>query len=280
MDMERNKKMWIFVVLLVLAFLLFAGCSREKPDQYPLDGPGMVRTYQRITQEQAAQMMKDEKDCVILDVRRWDEYKTGHIPGAICIPNEDIGDTKPDELPDLDQVILVYCRSGNRSKQAAEKLIKIGYYRVYEFGGILDWTGEVVEGIEPYGGYDMTPTYTIVAQIGDEYTFPLDLEVNSATNALLNKLEHESLTIEMHDYGGFEKVGEIPWGLPRDDKEITTKLGDITLYQGNQLAISYAENTWSLTKIGEVYYWGEEDRLMKALGVGDVTVHIYLEWTE
>ena len=80
---------------------------------------------------------------VIVDVRRQDEYDSGHIPGAILIPNESISTTQPEELPDLDQIILVYCRSGNRSKQAAQKLADMGYRNVYEFGGIIDWTGEI-----------------------------------------------------------------------------------------------------------------------------------------
>ena len=75
--------------------------------------------------------------------RRKDEYDAGHIPGAVLIPNEEIGTGQPAELPDLDQVILVYCRSGNRSKQAARKLAGMGYANVYEFGGINDWTGDI-----------------------------------------------------------------------------------------------------------------------------------------
>ena len=78
-----------------------------------------------------------------MDVRRQDEYATGHIPGAICIPNESIGSKRPDELPDLGQLILVYCRSGNRSKQAASKLAGMGYTNVVEFGGINTWPGEI-----------------------------------------------------------------------------------------------------------------------------------------
>ena len=70
----------------------------------------------------------------------------GHFPGAICIPNESIIDTQPEELPDLDQIILVYCRSGRRSKEASQKLFDMGYTNVFEFGGIIDWTGEVVKG--------------------------------------------------------------------------------------------------------------------------------------
>jgi rhodanese-related sulfurtransferase len=81
-----------------------------------------------------------------VDVRRHDEFDEGHIPGAICIPNESIIDSMPSELPDLDQIILIYCRSGRRSKEAAQKLNDMGYTNVYEFGGIIDWTGEVVTG--------------------------------------------------------------------------------------------------------------------------------------
>ena len=89
-------------------------------------------------------MMELDDGHVIVDVRREDEYAKGHIPGAILIPNESIGTEQPSELPDLDQIILVYCRSGRRSKEASQKLADIGYKNVYEFGGIIDWTGEIV----------------------------------------------------------------------------------------------------------------------------------------
>ena len=88
-------------------------------------------------------MAKDDRH-IVVDVRRQDEYDAGHIPGAILIPNESIGTERPKELPDLDQIILIYCRSGNRSKQAAQKLFDIGYTNIYEFGGINTWTGEIV----------------------------------------------------------------------------------------------------------------------------------------
>ena len=100
-------------------------------------------TYEQIDQETAREMMVRADGHVVVDVRRQDEYDAGHIPGAILVPNETIGEEMPEALPDLEQVILVYCRSGNRSKQAAEKLADIGYSNVYEFGGIIDWTGEI-----------------------------------------------------------------------------------------------------------------------------------------
>ena len=124
-----------------LGLLFLAGCSQKGK---VMDVEDMVRSYQQISQEKAAEMMTLDDGHVIVDVRRQDEYDEGHIPGAILIPNESIGTERPVELPDLNQVILVYCRSGNRSKQAAEKLFNMGYTNIYDFGGISTWTGEIV----------------------------------------------------------------------------------------------------------------------------------------
>jgi rhodanese-related sulfurtransferase len=96
-----------------------------------------------ITMEEAVSMMRNEKNYIILDVRRPDEFSIGHIPNAINVPNETIGTEEIPELPDKNQLILVYCRSGRRSKEAAEKLVKLGYKNIVEFGGILDWQGEI-----------------------------------------------------------------------------------------------------------------------------------------
>ena len=131
----------IAFLLITAFFLQLTGCS---PKGQVMDGDGMVRSYSQISQEEAKQMMKKDDGHVIVDVRRQDEYDAGHIPGAILIPNESIGTEQPEALPDLEQVILIYCRSGNRSKQAAQKLFDMGYTRIYEFGGIIDWTGEIV----------------------------------------------------------------------------------------------------------------------------------------
>ena len=99
---------------------------------------GETMAYRRITQEEAREKMNTEEGLVILDVRTREEYESGHIRGAVCLPNEEITE-EPEELPDKSQTILVYCRSGNRSRQAAEKLAAFGYENVCEFGGILDW---------------------------------------------------------------------------------------------------------------------------------------------
>ena len=99
--------------------------------------------YRQISMDEAMKMIKEEKNYIILDVRRPDEYADGHIPGAINVPNEEIGTAEISELPDKSQLILVYCRSGRRSKEAAEKLVKLGYTNVVEFGGIQDYKGEI-----------------------------------------------------------------------------------------------------------------------------------------
>lgn len=133
------------LVLLCLAMLFVAltGCRSQI-----LDGDGMERSYFQISQEEAAEMMQKDDGHLIVDVRTREEYARSHIPGAICLPNEEIGNTQPEALPDLNQTLLVYCRSGRRSKEAAQKLFDIGYTNVYEFGGIIDWTGDLVSGEE------------------------------------------------------------------------------------------------------------------------------------
>ena len=99
--------------------------------------------WKSISQDRAKEMMALDGGQIIVDVRRQDEYDAGHIPGAVLIPNESIGTEQPEELPDLDQIILIYCRSGNRSKQAAQKLADMGYRNIYEFGGINTWDGGI-----------------------------------------------------------------------------------------------------------------------------------------
>lgn len=137
---KRAKQ--IMGIAVLLAVFILVGCSKGDI----MDGPDMVRTpeYKQIDQETAKEMMAQDDGHIIVDVRRKDEFDAGHIPEAICIPNESIDTVPPEELPDMEQVILVYCRSGRRSKEAAQKLADMGYWNVYEFGGIIDWTGETV----------------------------------------------------------------------------------------------------------------------------------------
>ena len=104
---------------------------------------GGSATYDQISGAEAKALMDSESGYVIIDARTQSEYDEGHIPGAILIPEYEIADRAEKELPDKDQLILVYCRSGRRSKIAAEELVKHGYTNVKEFGGIIDWEYEI-----------------------------------------------------------------------------------------------------------------------------------------
>ena len=108
-------------------------------------GGGNNATYEQITAEQAKNIMDTEKDYVIIDARTEEEFAEGHIENAILIPEYEIAERAEDELPNKDALILVYCRSGRRSKIASEELVKLGYTNVKEFGGIIDWPYEVVK---------------------------------------------------------------------------------------------------------------------------------------
>ena len=125
------------IIPLFLILLVLTGCTA--PVQQAAE-------YRQISMNEAITMMEEEADYIILDVRTVAEYQEKHIPGAINIPNETIGDEEIPELPDKGQLILVYCRSGNRSKQAASKLAALGYSNIVEFGGINSWPGETVSG--------------------------------------------------------------------------------------------------------------------------------------
>ena len=122
-------------MLLTLAFPFgCVGCS-----------DGGSATYEQISGTEAKALMDSESGYIIIDARTQSEYDEGHIPGAILIPEYEIADLAEKELPDKDQLILVYCRSGRRSKIAAEELVKLGYTNVKEVGGIIDWEYEIVK---------------------------------------------------------------------------------------------------------------------------------------
>ena len=123
------------LIPILLSALMFTGCSGTSNSQ--------TNTYRQITMDEAVTMMAQETGYIILDVRRPDEFAAGHIQNAINVPNESIGTDEIPELPNKDQLIMVYCRSGRRSKEASEKLVKLGYTNIVEFGGILDWKGEI-----------------------------------------------------------------------------------------------------------------------------------------
>ena len=123
------------LVFLLLAVMMLTACGQDK-------GNNQGAVYVNITAEEAKQIMDSEEGYIILDVRTQEEYDQGHIPGAIVISHEEIADKAENVLTDKDQLILVYCRSGRRSKLAAEALVELGYTNIKEFGGIIDWPYE------------------------------------------------------------------------------------------------------------------------------------------
>ena len=125
------------LIPILLSALLLTGCASSN---------NQTNTYRQISMDEAVAMMDQESGYIILDVRTPEEFAEKHIPNAINVPNETIGTDEISALPDKDQLIMVYCRSGRRSKEAAEKLVKLGYTNIVEFGGILDWKGETVSG--------------------------------------------------------------------------------------------------------------------------------------
>lgn len=369
------KKMIISAVVILMSLLTacVSNGNRSGETQKP-------NTVHKISTETAREMMERSDGHIIVDVRRQDEYDEGHIPGAVCIPNESIGNEKPEALPDLDQIILVHCRSGVRSAQAAQKLVDLGYTNVYDFGGILSWTGEIVTkedetkepqtAVIPFDSWQETdPELSLVIQdpdmiscsfslqsrqdereepdrtdsmlleckglksgetkviisarskTGEDYdascfifvdedlnataskltyeyferislqpmptlcieangkVFYADLSDNSSAEALTEKLSRESLELELHDYGHFEKVGSLPWSLPRNDEQITTVPGDVILYQGNQITVYYDKNTWDFTRLAKINNVTKEE-LLAAFGEGNVNVRFWIEWSE
>lgn len=122
--------------LFLLLLLLLTGCGGTASNASSEDG------YQQISQEEAKEMM-DTQDVIILDVREQDEYDSGHIPSAVLLPVGTIDEeTAAEVIPEKDSTVLVYCRSGNRSKTASSALVELGYTNIYEFGGINTWPYE------------------------------------------------------------------------------------------------------------------------------------------
>ena len=275
------------MLLLVCLALLAAGCgapqkenetdsgeisdSRQETETTKAETQEETKTkasYTQISQEEARERMEKEDGHIVLDVRRQEEYEAGHIPGAILLPNETIGGERPAELPDPEQVILIYCRSGNRSKEAAQKLADLGYTHVFEFGGIQTWTGEIVTGAEESDSESQKEEKKMRLWIG-EREVPVTWEANESVEALRELLP---LTISMSMYGGFEQVGPIGKGIAREDEQTVTEAGDIVLYSGNQMVIFYGSNSWSYTRLGHVDLSRQE--MTELLSGGDVTIQI------
>lgn len=143
----QMRKLKGLIILLIISLSLFSGCSMDKNNEVTTttDTTTNSLSYEQISGEEAKKIMDSENGYIIIDVRTDEEFNEGHIKGAMLIPEYEIRDRAETELPDKDQLILVYCRSGRRSKIAAQTLVDLGYTNVKEFGGIIDWQYEIVK---------------------------------------------------------------------------------------------------------------------------------------
>lgn len=283
---SRVLKNYIAVSLVLWFSVLFIACSgTESTDlltnnvnesSEDITQNDLKPEYEQISQSEAKNLIDNESRYIILDVRRLDEFEEKHIPGAICVPVETIEDEPPKELPDKDQLILVYCRSGGRSKDASKKLAEMGYTNIKEFGGIIDWEYETVSGIDEAEEESSMNSEYLIEIIANDVVMYAEFEDNSSADAFRELLSEGSVTINMSDYGNFEKVGDIGTELPRNDEQITTEPGDIILYQGNKITIYYDTNSWNFTKLGRITSIISDDSLKEVLGEGDVTVRFSL----
>ena len=139
------RQILLFAALAAVLALLLVSCggTKDKPVPTEEDAPSKA-AYHKISAEEAYEMMVSQ-EVVEVDVRTRGEYDAGHIENAVLVPNESIGSEMPEALPDKEATLLVYCRSGRRSKDAAQKLLALGYQNVYDFGGVIDWPYELVK---------------------------------------------------------------------------------------------------------------------------------------
>ena len=225
------KKRFGLMTLLMAVMLLLTACASGGQ---VMDGEDMVRSYTQISQEEAKQMMEQDGAQIIVDVRTQEEYDSGHIPGAICISNESIGTEQPEELPDLDQIILIYCRSGNRSKQAAQKLFDMGYTNVYEFGGIIDWTGQIVTDNtenETQPESPDEPGQTSADSVADadantntdaDTNADADTDTNAGADAAVGEFDFTSEKVLLNSGWEMPIIGTGTWTLSDEEAENST----------------------------------------------------------
>ena len=240
------KRIHIWILSFVLLLTACASPSSVLPAN---EGDMEMLLYRQIDQEEAKRMMEQNDGHIVVDVRRQDEYASGHIPGAICLPNESIDTDMPDALPNLSQIILLYCRSGNRSKQAAEKLCKIGYTNVYEFGGILDWTGEIATGETEQGEGAKQPA-------ADTESFVGCYENGSYDTAIISQFDEEYI------------LAASLYRLAFIEHAVGTREGDCIVFH----AVDDVQNpiTLSFYREDETYTLRVEESAWEPLAVGTV----------
>ena len=225
------KKALSILTILILLLVVGCGASNQSAER------AAESAYSQISQNEAMEMMARDNGHVVVDVRRQDEYDAGHIPGAILIPNESIGSDPPEALPDYDQISLIYCRTGNRSKQAAEKLVAMGYTNIYEFGGINTWTGDIVTNEEETTKVGVFNFEKKSVLLNSGYEMPIlglgtyALDYDTCVNSVKTLLRNGGRLIDTaYMYGNEDAVGEgvrqamAEYGIPREEIFVITKI--------------------------------------------------------
>ena len=189
-----------------------------------------------------------------------------------------VGEKTDYSVTDFTDILTFTFSDGSTRRIEFEEYNWINERDRYHVEGLAVLRGLLDEMIEAKQAEAIQPMPTLVIEAGGK-TFYAVLEDNSSAAEFAEKLSDGPITVDMHDYGNFEKVGSLPWSLPRNDTSITTEPGDVILYQGNQITIYYDQNTWDFTRLAKIGDVTRED-LLSAFGEGDVKVELWIEWSE
>ena len=245
---------------LILPFLFLAACKADKG----------ALSYKKISQEEAVKMM-ETGDCLILDVRTEEEYKDGHIPNAVCLPVETIGGEAPAELPDKDQVILIYCRTGVRAERAAKALADLGYTNVYDFGGIADWKGDIVtEESFDYG----EPEAALTLEVSGRQIYTNII----MKKELLEAMGTSSFELSFRDEDSVKRA-VLPFTVSLEEKDTEVRTGDVLLCSGNEMILILEAGTVRGERIGN-FTGMTKGELEEIFGEGDFIALMFLDWMD
>lgn len=243
--MKANKKTVTFPLTLLMIFsFLLSGCNEKTLQDVRTPTPDSTAGYNQINQEEAMNMMKEDENLIIVDVRTKEEFDEAHIPDAVNIPNTTIKTEQPEQLPDLEQHILVYCRNDSCSKAAAKKLAQIGYTHIYIFDGIDHWKGELIKNtdtpkiqeqdfdIAPFFGTWISESGNLTLRVFKGSGFILTMEDDEPIQGHLEFTEEDrGLWASGPRYELIDLQGEVVYGNAFVTKD-PEKSGEITLAYG------------------------------------------------
>lgn len=274
------KKYWMIGIMMIA--LITAGCAAGQV----MDGDGMIRPEEEEISQNEGENMNNKSEL------SFESFDGGGPEFKVILEDESIvsyESVRKYSNPDHEAMggsgyIVRFSFTGLKQGETDMKIEERSpiadnldhLYRV-KVNDDLQVEIEKLETKDPYQD-DMEPNAFVELRTGDR-CFSVELADNSSADAFLEKLKSEEIEVQMHDYGDFEKVGDLPWDLPTNDEEITTEPGDLILYQGNKITVYYDENTWTFTRLGKLN--AEPEEIKEAFGgKDDITAEFFLEWTE